>query len=67
MNSFLRRKSWFSVDLGVWIIPSAYTMRHARGYGKSALRNWLFQASIDGLSWTTLKEHANDSGLNDPG
>lgn len=36
-------KAWFSIDLGLWIIPSDYTLRHARGYGRSALRNWLFQ------------------------
>ncbi|CAB0012965.1 unnamed protein product [Nesidiocoris tenuis] len=39
------RRAWFSVDLGVWIIPTCYTLRHARGYGRSALRNWLFQVS----------------------
>lgn len=39
------KRAWFSIDLGVSIIPSAYTLRHARGYGKSALRNWLFQVT----------------------
>ncbi|KZC09014.1 E3 ubiquitin-protein ligase HECTD1, partial [Dufourea novaeangliae] len=43
------KRAWFSIDLGVWIIPSAYTLRHAKGYGRSALRNWLFQASKDGV------------------
>ncbi|EZA61155.1 E3 ubiquitin-protein ligase HECTD1 [Ooceraea biroi] len=43
------KRAWFSIDLGVWIIPSAYTLRHARGYGRSALRNWMFQASKDGV------------------
>jgi len=61
------RKSWFSIDLGVWLIPSAYTLRHSRGYGKSALRNWLFQVSKDGVDWLTLKEHVNDTALNEPG
>jgi len=37
------KRAWFGIDLGLWIIPSAYTLRHARGYGRSALRNWLFQ------------------------
>ncbi|CAD6233691.1 GSCOCG00007258001-RA-CDS [Cotesia congregata] len=41
------KRAWFSIDLGVWVIPSAYSLRHARGYGKSALRNWMFQASKD--------------------
>ncbi|CAK9795010.1 E3 ubiquitin-protein ligase Ufd4 [Anthophora quadrimaculata] len=61
------RRAWFSIDLGVWIIPSAYTLRHARGYGRSALRNWMFQASKDGVIWTTLYAHMDDSSLNEPG
>lgn len=31
---FVFRKAWFAIDLGVWLIPSMYTMRHARGYGR---------------------------------
>lgn len=37
------KRAWFAIDLGIWFLPSAYTLRHARGYGRSALRNWLFQ------------------------
>ena len=37
------KRAWFAIDLGIWFIPSAYTLRHARGYGRSALRNWMFQ------------------------
>ena len=61
------KRSWFAIDLGVWVIPSAYTLRHARGYGKSALRNWLFQVSKDGVTWTTLFTHVDDCSLNEPG
>ncbi|XP_051170118.1 E3 ubiquitin-protein ligase HECTD1 isoform X4 [Leptopilina boulardi] len=61
------KRSWFSIDLGVWIIPNSYTLRHARGYGRSALRNWLFQASKDGINWTTLYAHVDDCSLNEPG
>ncbi|XP_054003466.1 E3 ubiquitin-protein ligase HECTD1 isoform X4 [Hylaeus anthracinus] len=61
------KRAWFSIDLGVWIIPTAYTLRHARGYGRSALRNWTFQASKDGVTWTTLYAHVDDSSLNEPG
>ena len=28
------RCSWFAIDLGLWVVPSAYTLRHARGYGR---------------------------------
>lgn len=40
------KRAWFAIDLGIWFLPTAYTLRHARGYGRSALRNWLFQVSV---------------------
>ncbi|XP_071454696.1 E3 ubiquitin-protein ligase HECTD1 isoform X6 [Hetaerina americana] len=61
------KRAWFAIDLGLWIIPTSYTIRHARGYGRSALRNWLFQVSRDGMNWTTLYTHADDCSLNEPG
>ena len=44
------RKAWFAIDLGVWFVPTAYTLRHARGYGRSALRNWQFQVLFQQIS-----------------
>ncbi|XP_017786198.1 PREDICTED: E3 ubiquitin-protein ligase HECTD1 isoform X3 [Nicrophorus vespilloides] len=61
------KRSWFSIDLGLHVIPTAYTLRHARGYGRSALRNWLFQMSKDGIQWVTLSTHTEDTMLNEPG
>ncbi|XP_071499022.1 E3 ubiquitin-protein ligase HECTD1-like [Diadema antillarum] len=61
------KKAWFAIDLGAWIIPSAYTLRHARGYGRSALRNWQYQVSKDGTTWMTLLTHTDDCSLNEPG
>ncbi|CAH0559918.1 unnamed protein product [Brassicogethes aeneus] len=61
------KRAWFSIDLGLYVIPTAYTLRHARGYGRSALRNWHFQMSRDGVTWTTLYTHTHDMSLNDPG
>ncbi|XP_077299031.1 ubiquitin fusion-degradation 4-like isoform X2 [Arctopsyche grandis] len=61
------KRAWFNIDLGLWIIPSAYTLRHARGYGRSALRTWLFQVSKDGLSWVTLLSHFDERVLSEPG
>ncbi|KAG8449614.1 hypothetical protein GDO86_016307 [Hymenochirus boettgeri] len=61
------KSAWFAIDLGLWIVPSAYTLRHARGYGRSALRNWVFQVSKDGHNWTTLYTHVDDCSLNEPG
>jgi E3 ubiquitin-protein ligase HECTD1 len=62
-----RSKSWFSIDLGVWIIPTHYTLRHARGYGKSALRSWELQGSKDGTEWVLLSCHEQDTELVEPG
>ncbi|XP_055645002.1 E3 ubiquitin-protein ligase Ufd4 isoform X2 [Toxorhynchites rutilus septentrionalis] len=61
------KKSWFAVDLGMYIIPTAYTLRHARGYGRSALRNWMFQMSKDGINWVTMLTHTDDKSLAEPG
>ncbi|XP_055386641.1 E3 ubiquitin-protein ligase Ufd4 isoform X5 [Condylostylus longicornis] len=61
------KKAWFSIDLGLYLIPSSYTLRHARGYGRSALRNWLLQGSKDGITWTTLVTHSDDKSLGEPG
>jgi E3 ubiquitin-protein ligase HECTD1 len=61
------KKAWFSIDLGMYVIPTAYTLRHARGYGRSALRNWLFQMSKDGTNWVTLVTHNDDKSLLEPG
>lgn len=59
--------SWCSLDLGVWMLPNAYTLRHAKGYSKSALRNWNFELSKDGTEWVTIREHRNDASLQDAG
>ena len=60
-------KTFIYAFVGLWVIPNAYTLRHARGYGRSALRNWQFQVSKDGVTWTTLYDHQDDQSLNDPG
>lgn len=61
------KKSWFAIDLGVFMQPTAYTLRHARGYGRSALRNWMLQVSKDAVNWVTLITHADDKNLTEPG
>ena len=61
------RRAWFAVDLGVWLQPTHYTLRHARGYGRSALRSWQLQGSRDGVNWVVLAEHRGDERLGEPG
>ena len=61
------RRAWFAIDLGLWLQPTAYTLRHARGYGRSAVRSWQLQGSRDGVSWVVIREHAGDERLGEPG
>merc|ERR1719410_610144 len=61
------RRAWFAIDLGLWLQPTAYTLRHARGYGRSAVRSWQLQGSRDGVSWVAIREHAGDERLGEPG
>ncbi|XP_026315369.1 E3 ubiquitin-protein ligase Ufd4 isoform X2 [Hyposmocoma kahamanoa] len=61
------RRAFIALDLGLLVVPSAYTLRHARGYGRSALRNWLFQMSMDGVAWSTLLAHVDEQALQEPG
>uniref|UniRef100_A0A915PQB4 E3 ubiquitin-protein ligase n=1 Tax=Setaria digitata TaxID=48799 RepID=A0A915PQB4_9BILA len=61
------KNAHFTIDLGVYFYPSTYTLRHARGYGRSALRNWLLQGSQNGRTWDVLVVHENDTSLNYPG
>ena len=62
------RNSWFAVDLGLYVWPTGYTLRHSRGYGsRSAMRHWEFQVSKDGHEWLTLRTHEGDTTLEDPG
>ena len=59
------KDAWFAVDLGLWLEPTHYTLRHGRGSGP--LRSWLFQASRDGTIWSILRSHVEDTTLNAPG
>ena len=62
-----RPSSWFAIDLGVRICVRKYSLRHARGYGTSALRNWELQGSKDGSVWQSLVQHVADESLDQPG
>ncbi|EFO28334.2 hypothetical protein LOAG_00153 [Loa loa] len=61
------KNAHFTIDLGIYFYPNTYTLRHARGYGRSALRNWLLQGSHNGRIWDILVVHENDASLNYPG
>ena len=48
------KRAWFAIDLGVHLIPSAYTLRHSRALGnastRTAPRNWTLLMSKTGGS-----------------
>jgi hypothetical protein len=60
--------AWFTIDLGVDLVPSAYTLRHARGYGRSALRNWqLLVNKINKQYLHTIDNNCRDQMMQKPG
>ena len=59
--------SWIVIDLGVYIQPTYYSLRHSKGFNQSAPRNWSFMMSKNGEEWDVLIEHKNDKKLNEPG
>uniref|UniRef100_A0A8R1HR92 E3 ubiquitin-protein ligase n=1 Tax=Caenorhabditis japonica TaxID=281687 RepID=A0A8R1HR92_CAEJA len=61
------KNAHFTVDLGLFLVPTSYTLRHSRGYGRSALRNWNLQGSLDNRHFETVICHVDDRALNEPG
>ncbi len=63
MNIYLSgdQPIWFSIDLGAWILPTAYTLRYTKGSLSKVLRNWKFHVSKDALEWTSLTELSSTS------
>ena len=60
--------SWMSIDFkNLYISPTHYSLRHYISWDTEALRNWLLEASFDGNTWHTLRQHKNDSSLNHKG
>eukprot|EP01083_Nonionella_stella_P082932 229111_1 len=54
------KNAWISIDfLDYAIKPKRYRLRHS-GSWPEALRNWRFEGSLDGKTWTILREHQND-------
>ena len=58
--------SWMSVSLnGKRVIPTGYVLSTdgcgVQGY--NLLRSWHLEGSLDGSTWTTLREHTNEATL----
>ncbi|KNC51157.1 uncharacterized protein AMSG_06508 [Thecamonas trahens ATCC 50062] len=60
--------SWITWDLGhdYSVVPTHYSLRHGGNYKADSLRNWDLQGSTDGVTWSVLRRHVNDSSLNGP-
>ena len=52
-----------AVDLKRQLIPSHYCLRSGPNSGWHKLRHWRLEGSNDGSSWTTLREHSDDTAL----
>lgn len=59
-----QNNAWFEVDFGQnAVIPNHYSLRHYSSWDTEALRNWVLEASNDGETWITLRNHTNDTAL----
>lgn len=60
--------AWMQVDFKDKLIqPSYYTLRHYSSWDTECLRNWILQASNDGVHWVTIKKHEDDTALAEKG
>ncbi|TGZ75195.1 hypothetical protein CRM22_000520, partial [Opisthorchis felineus] len=63
----LENRAWFAVDLGLQLLPTAYSLAYLRQAEVSATpvapRNWNLEASNDAITWTVLRSHVNDVSI----
>ena len=66
----LKRQSWWSVDLGEnhLLFPTHYSLRHGKRDGKSVLRYWELQGSIDGkdCNWKNINTYRKKREFTEP-
>lgn len=62
-----RNTAWWMVDLGQGhqLMCNHYTVR--QDGSRAFMRNWSFQGSMDGITWTNLRIHENDETVCKPG
>ena len=60
-------QSWMAVDIGATrrLQINHYCLRHGRSSYDNCcvLRHWELQGSNDGLNWTVLRQHSNDTSM----
>lgn len=58
------KNTYFCFDLqDVYVIPTAYTLRHYDSWDTEALRSWVLEGSNDGSKWKVLSRHKKDKSL----
>lgn len=65
-----KKSTFFEFDfshLNMFLIPSAYSLRHYDSWDTEALRQWKLEGSIDGKKWKTLMSHKKDASLDHKG
>ena len=56
--------AWICIELcGVWVQPSAYTLRHYISWDTECMRNWVLEGSRDGKLFAPLSVHVNDPAI----
>eukprot|EP01084_Bolivina_argentea_P049295 90677_1 len=59
------KNCWFSVNFGgCKIKPVSYSLKHDK-YNDYYMRDWNLEGSNDGINWTILKQHKNDTTINE--
>lgn len=60
--------AWIQISFsGIEVSPSHYSLRHFSSSNSDALRNWIFQGSVDGITWISLSAHSKDESLTKKG
>jgi hypothetical protein len=55
--------SWFGIELAMYVMPSAYSLRHGWTSADGALHCWDLLGSPDGKEWHVLRQHHKDVSL----
>jgi hypothetical protein len=60
-----RSGSWWQFDLKSYAVaPTKYSLRLGRDDSSYSIRTWTLQGSNDGSTWTDLRVHVKDDGIN---
>lgn len=58
---------FFAWDLGLWVQPTHYALRHYSSFDTEALQSWDLLGSDDNMHWRVLSRHKNDTKLDTRG